>query len=1582
MKKDLVQVSFIVILLTVNVTILPQTVNSKNFINNYQSTQDANFISSITINQINGSNTVNLKFGIESGTTDGYDSGIDIIRDLPMPGNLIGYFDENYGLKESYKPYASTKEWTLKVISPSNDFNGNVNLGSITISWIIPSTGSIPPNTSFKLLDADRIVLVNDMLTTNSISFTPQSASTSKTYYIDVAFSSVTNCYSLSTNVSPAGSGNILVNTSANCSANYSANTQISLTAEPSNGYTFSSWTGTGGSFSNISSSTTTFTITGNANITATFTQNPTISVSLPTSGTIWIVGDQGLVNWSATGSITNVNIKLSTDGGTTYIPLATNIVNDGSEQITVPNNPSATCKIKVESASDQNIYGISQGNFIIQQQTVNGQWISQSSGTSNYLQCVDFINNSVGWAVGWNGTILKTTNGGNTWLSQSSGTTQKLYSVKFISENIGWVVGWAGTILKTTNGGSSWQSQSSGTNEWLNSVGFVDNNTGWAVGYNGTILRTTNGGVNWLKQTSLQGIALRSIQFPVNSSVGWIAGESEVIMKTTDGGSNWFNQIVWVTNALWSIYFPNNNNVGWAAGANGTILKTTDGGTSWQNQSSPMANTIYSIYFLDQNNGWATGGPGVIIKTTNGGNNWIQENTGTLNGLNSIQFPVDNSAGWAVGEGGIILKYSTEVSNQYKVTTSSNPQNGGATFGDGTYTTGQNVTVTASANSGYSFSNWTENGTVVSTNSNYPFYMPAYDINLIANFQPAKVLTVLVPNGGESWIVGSSHNITWTSSGVTNVKIDYTANNGTSWNNIVSSTAASTGSYPWTIPIPPSTQCKVRISDASNSSVNDISDNVFTIFNNSNPSVITTSATNISNSSAQINGTVNPNGTNTSYFFEYGKTTGYDSTTSTKSAGNGNSPVPVSEILTGLLPGTTYHYWLIASNNNGVSYGNDSTFTTKTKKQFFLTVYKVSVDSAVTISVNNVNYILKDTSAFKAVYDSGSVVSVQITWGEGVNFMGWTGSIQASASILNVNMNSDISLTANFQYLPVRLLSVTSAGLGKGFIKVNGVTYTLPYAARYNLFRVVNLQSLPDSLSQFSGWTGDTTTSQNQIALTMYKSYSLNINYKLNPGLIRIVSPNGGENWIAGSIQKILWTSPLISRIKIDYSTNSGFNWFNIVSDLPAASGSYNWIVPNNPTSQAKIRITDISNINITDTSDAVFTISEPVPPALITIAASNITSNSAQLNGSINPNGLSSKYNFVYGKDTSYGFTTIHKDAGSGSSAFTVSESVSALQPNTTYHFRISASNSAGKAAGNDFTFTTKDTVFKMSVTQGGNGSGYVKINGNQFTLPVTQNFSSGTLVSLEAFPNPGFSFIGWRGDTVTSSNPINIKMISSKNIIAQFEVSFGQPVVSTDSARKIGDNTEVLYGTVNPNGLSTSYKFEYGIDTTYGFSTALKILGSGVVPFKVSDTVEGLSSNKQYHFRIAASNSAGANNGNDLTFMIIVVSVKDESNTVGGFYLSQNYPNPFNPSTVINYSVPSNSYVSIKIYNVLGNEVATLVNEEKNQGRYSAQLSSRKLSGNQLTSGVYFYRMTAVPLKGKGKTFVETKKLVLLR
>jgi len=112
-----------------------------------------------------------------------------------------------------------------------------------------------------------------------------------------------------------------------------------------------------------------------------------------------------------------------------------------------------------------------------------------------------------------------------------------------------------------------------------------------------------------------------------------------------------------------------------------------------------------------------------------------------------------------------------------------------------------------------------------------------------------------------------------------------------------------------------------------------------------------------------------------------------------------------------------------------------------------------------------------------------------------------------------------------------------------------------------------------------------------------------------------------------------------------------------------------------------------------------------------------------------------------------------------------------------------------------------------------------------------------------------------------------------------------------------------------------------------------------------------------------------------------LLLATDVEETENVLPDSYtLKQNYPNPFNPSTTIEFSLPAVSDVKISIYNILGQEVVTLLNEQRSAGNHSVVWNARDSYGTRLSSGIYFYKLNATGINGND--FTDIRKMVLLK
>lgn len=184
--------------------------------------------------------------------------------------------------------------------------------------------------------------------------------------------------------------------------------------------------------------------------------------------------------------------------------------------------------------------------------------------------------------------------------------------------------------------------------------------------------------------------------------------------------------------------------------------------------------------------------------------------------------------------------------------------------------------------------------------------------------------------------------------------------------------------------------------------------------------------------------------------------------------------------------------------------------------------------------------------------------------------------------------------------------------------------------------------------------------------------------------------------------------------------------------------------------------------------------------------------------------------------------------------------------------------------------------------------------------------------------------------------------------------------------------------IIGEVNPNGASAMAWFEWGFTSQYGLSGTVVPLPVSFMAIQVSEMLNGLSPEIRYHYRVVAQTDSGIYYGMDQSFQTSSeLGVVDENRDPGYLRLSQNYPNPFNPATTIEYDLPSESRVRMRIYNTAGQLLATVVDAVQQAGPKSVVWNA---AGNP--SGLYFCRLEASGTNDPSIVLTRSKKIVLIK
>lgn len=380
------------------------------------------------------------------------------------------------------------------------------------------------------------------------------------------------------------------------------------------------------------------------------------------------------------------------------------------------------------------------------------------------------------------------------------------------------------------------------------------------------------------------------------------------------------------------------------------------------------------------------------------------------------------------------------------------------------------------------------------------------------------KVLILTSPKGGEVVQQGGSLDIEWISSKVTSINIDFSSNNGNTWQSIVSNYDATKGKYTWeNAPAINSADCLIRISDTASPTVSDLMTTNFTIIIDVNLMVLTP------NGGEQIEG-------GSEFEIQW-----YSKDIATvKLEYSINNGLNWNTIANNLTNTGVYLWSPIPATPSGLAKIKVTDVDNAANVDQSDTTFTILPEASITITSPSSGEQWQSGTTQIIQWNSKNVSNVKIDYSTN-NGATWT---QITASIASNGSYSWVVPELNSSLCNIR---ITDASDG----------------------RPVSIMENP-----FTIYTGE--------------------------DVLEVYTPNGGESWEIGTEQEINWFAFGVSSLKLEYTTNNGQSWSTIANSV-LNTGSYYWKeIPNTPTSLAKVKISDASDGDPVDQSDATFTIAQ----------------------------------------------------------------------------------------------------------------------------------------------------------------------------------------------------------------------------------------------------------------------------------------------------------------------------------------------------------------------------------------------------
>ncbi len=359
-----------------------------------------------------------------------------------------------------------------------------------------------------------------------------------------------------------------------------------------------------------------------------------------------WLVGQNSSIN---------PFIQHTTDGGANWAAQAPNLPT-GSGPVSSVCFPTPL----VGWASSSSIYQTPAGSIL---HTTNGgdSWYVQANTGLHYNYALDAPDTLHAAVISTQvlspqaGKVFRTTNGGANWSSANLPSATYGSGCQYRGDDI-WVAQDNSQVLQSPDNGKTWDWQL--YSPLFRSVVWSTPAIGWTVAGSptglGYCLKTTDAGLTWNRDAIAPGGC--QVQF-LDANRGWMLreGNSARVYRTTDAGANWAEFSIGTSNWVGRMRFATAES-GWACGSQGTMYITTNGGVSWSAQSINTTAYCEDVFMLDSKEGWAAGGygsgNGFIRHTTNGGQTWQSQTPAQNDHFNRISF-LDNQRGWMGAYGG-----------------------------------------------------------------------------------------------------------------------------------------------------------------------------------------------------------------------------------------------------------------------------------------------------------------------------------------------------------------------------------------------------------------------------------------------------------------------------------------------------------------------------------------------------------------------------------------------------------------------------------------------------------------------------------------------------------------------------------------------------------------------------------------------------------------------------------------------------------------------------------------------------------------------------------------------------------------